>query len=215
MFIVSKCFRFKLEVSIYSAFSTGVYLLHCHRFRRRSLSSWSLKWVDRPIGWSSAEGRDKGTKLDCSDNGGIHGRIYANLYLYICKDLFLHKIQYARLLLHKYVYVYLYLHVYLSIYLHFFIYLCIFYSIFKCIHFIYFFFSCFLFSFSPRKGPGGENFVVDVAALAAECGAGVGGGDSRVAPREATWPELEAAKAKARDGGEENRKRKENNISII
>ena len=50
---------------------------------------------------------------------------------------------------------------------------------------------------SFRKAPGGDNFVVDVAALAAECGAGVGvgGGDARVAPRQAQWPQLDAAKA--------------------
>lgn len=46
------------------------------------------------------------------------------------------------------------------------------------------------------KAPGGENFVVDVASLAASCGAGVGGGDARVAPREKTWTQLEEAKAK-------------------
>ncbi|CAK8994716.1 unnamed protein product [Durusdinium trenchii] len=45
------------------------------------------------------------------------------------------------------------------------------------------------------KGPGGENFVVDVAALAAEVGGGGLGGEARVAPREPTWPELEKAKA--------------------
>jgi len=49
----------------------------------------------------------------------------------------------------------------------------------------------------PRKAPGGENFVVDVASLAASCGAGVGGGNARVAPREKTWTQLEEAKAKA------------------
>ncbi|CAK8996510.1 unnamed protein product [Durusdinium trenchii] len=47
------------------------------------------------------------------------------------------------------------------------------------------------------KGPGGENFVVDVAALAAEVGGGGLGGEARVAPREPTWPELEKAKAAA------------------
>eukprot|EP00439_Symbiodinium_sp_Y106_P057822 s1675_g8.t1 len=45
------------------------------------------------------------------------------------------------------------------------------------------------------KAPGGDNFVVDVAALAAERGGGYGGGEMRVAPRELVWPELEAAKA--------------------
>eukprot|EP00434_Breviolum_minutum_P018890 symbB.v1.2.016660.t1/scaffold1250.1/size128898/2 len=45
------------------------------------------------------------------------------------------------------------------------------------------------------KAPGGDNFVVDVAALAAEVGGGGLGGDSRVAPREKTWKQLEDAKA--------------------
>ncbi|CAJ1447365.1 unnamed protein product [Effrenium voratum] len=45
------------------------------------------------------------------------------------------------------------------------------------------------------KGPGGENFVIEVAQLAAEVGGGALGGDTRVAERVAKWPELEAAKA--------------------
>eukprot|EP00913_Durusdinium_trenchii_P029191 g27366.t1 len=48
---------------------------------------------------------------------------------------------------------------------------------------------------NPVRSPGGENFVVDVAALAAEVGGGGLGGEARVAPREPTWPELEKAKA--------------------
>lgn len=50
-------------------------------------------------------------------------------------------------------------------------------------------------SWELRKAPGGDNFVVDVAALAAEVGGGGLGGDSRVAPREKTWKQLEDAKA--------------------
>ena len=46
-----------------------------------------------------------------------------------------------------------------------------------------------------RKAPGGDNFVVDVAALAAEVGGGGLGGEARVAPRETVWKELEEAKA--------------------
>lgn len=34
-----------------------------------------------------------------------------------------------------------------------------------------------------RKGPGGENFVIEVAQLAAEVGGGALGGDTRVAER--------------------------------